>query len=312
MRVLVTGGAGFIGSHLTDAFLDRGDEVSVVDDLSAGQAARLDERAVLHKENIVHAAQLAALVEEIRPELICHLAAQIDVRASVAFPADDAQVNVVGTVNVLEAARRAGARVLLCSTGGALYGRDAPIPSLESVLPLPESPYGIAKSCAEQYVGLYNRLHGTGHAVLRLANVYGPRQDPAGEAGVVAIFCSRVLAGQQPTIYGDGRQTRDYVYVGDVVRAFLAAADAGRPGTWNIGTGIETTVLDLAASIGGAAGRAVEPEFAPERPGELPRSALAVDLARQDLGWSAATPLADGVRAVYRWIESGTPSRAGT
>ncbi len=312
MRVLVTGGAGFIGSHLTDAFLDRGDEVSVVDDLSAGSAARLDERAVLHKQDIVHAGQLAALVEEIRPELICHLAAQIDVRASVAAPADDAQVNVVGTVNVLEAARRADARVLLCSTGGALYGRDAPIPSLESVLPLPESPYGIAKSCAEQYVGLYNRLHAARHAVLRLANVYGPRQDPSGEAGVVAIFCSRVLAGQQPTIYGDGKQTRDYVYVGDVVTAFLAAADTGRPGTWNIGTGIETTVLDLAATIGEAAGRAVEPEFAPERPGELPRSALAVDLARQDLGWSAGTPLADGVRAVYRWIGSGTPYRAGT
>jgi UDP-glucose 4-epimerase len=312
MRVLVTGGAGFIGSHLTDAFLDRGDEVSVIDDLSAGFAARLDERAVLHKQDIVHAGPLAALVEEIRPELICHLAARIDVRASVACPAGDAQVNVVGTVNVLEAARRADARVVFCSTGGALYGQDAPIPSLESVLPLPESPYGIAKSCAEQYVGLYNRLHGTRHAVLRLANVYGPRQDPSGEAGVVAIFCSRVLAGKQPTIYGDGKQTRDYVYVGDVVTAFLAAADTGRPGTWNIGTGIETTVLDLAAAIGEAAGRAVQPEFAAERPGELPRSALAVGLARQDLGWSAATPLADGVRAVYRWIESGTPQRAGT
>ena len=312
MRVLVTGGAGFIGSHLTDAFLDRGDEVTVVDDLSAGCADRLDERAVLHKLSIVQAEPLAELVEEVGPELICHLGAQIDVRASVAGPADDAQVNVVGTVNVLEAARRADARVVFCSTGGALYGRDAPIPSLESVLPLPESPYGIAKSCAEQYVGLYNRLHGTRHAVLRLANVYGPRQDPSGEAGVVAIFCSRVLAGEQPTVYGDGKQTRDYVYVGDVVTAFLAAADAGRPGTWNIGTGIETTVLDLAATIGAAAGRAVEPEFAPERPGELPRSALAVGLARQDLGWSAATPLADGVRAVYRWIESGTPQRAGT
>ena len=307
MRVLVTGGAGFIGSHLTDAFLDRGDEVWVVDDLSAGSAARLDERAVLHKQSITEAGPLAALVEETGPELICHLAAQIDVRASVAAPAGDAQVNVVGTVNVLQAARRAGARVLLCSTGGALYGRHAPIPSPESVLPLPESPYGVAKSCAEQYVGLYNRLHGTGHAVLRLANVYGPRQDPAGEAGVVAIFCSRVLGGQRPTIYGDGQQTRDYVYVGDVVTAFLAAADAGRPGTWNIGTGIETTVLQLAEAISGAAGRAVEPEFAPARPGELPRSALAVDLARRDLGWTAATSLADGVRAVYQWIEAGVP-----
>ena len=312
MRVLVTGGAGFIGSHLTDAFLNRGDEVTVVDDLSAGSTARLGERAVLHKLSILQAERLAALVEEINPELVCHLAAQIDVRSSVLFPADDAQANVVGTVNVLEAARRAGARVLFCSSGGALYGRDAPIPSRESVLPLPESPYGVAKSCAEQYVGLYQRLHGATHGVLRLANVYGPRQDPTGEAGVVAIFCSRALEGQQPTIYGDGTQARDFVYVGDVVTAFLAAADAGRPGTWNIGTGIETTVLGLAASIGEAAGRALEPEFASVRPGELPRSALAVDLARRDLGWSAATSLADGVRAVYRWIESGAHDRAGT
>ena len=311
MRILVTGGAGFIGSHLTDAFLNRGDQVTVVDDLSAGLAARLDERVVLHTQSIIQAERLAALVEEIRPSLVCHLAAQIDVRASVAFPADDAQVNVVGTVNVLEAARRVGARVLFCSSGGALYGRDAPIPTVESVPPLPESPYGVAKFCAEQYVGLYNRLHGTAHAVLRLANVYGPRQDPTGEGGVVAIFCSRVLAGKRPTIFGDGKQTRDYVYVGDVVAAFLAAADTGRPGSWNIGTGIETTVLDLAAIIGEAAGRAVEPEFAPPRPGELPRSALAAELARHDLGWTAATSLADGVQAVYRWIESGTPDRAG-
>jgi UDP-glucose 4-epimerase len=310
MHVLVTGGAGFIGSHLTDALLGRGDEVTVVDDLSAGRAGRLDERAVLHKQSVIDAEQLAALVEEIRPELICHLAAQIDVRASVAFPADDAQLNVVGTVNVLEAARRADARVLFCSTGGALYGKDAPIPSLESVLPLPESPYGVAKSCAEQYVGLYNRLHGTRHAVLRFANVYGPRQDPTGEAGVVPIFCSRLLAGKQPTIYGDGTQTRDYVYVGDAVAAFLAAADSGRPGTWNIGTGAETSVLDLAATIGAAAGRPVEPEFAPQRPGELQRSALAAELARRDLGWGPATSLADGVRKVYRWIEAGTPDRA--
>jgi UDP-glucose 4-epimerase len=311
MRILVTGGGGFIGSHLTDAFLGRGDEVTVVDDLSAGSAARLDERTVLHKLSILNAGRLATLVEEISPELICHLAAQIDVRASVLSPADDAQVNVVGTVNVLEAALRVGARVLFCSTGGAIYGRDAPIPSLESVLPLPESPYGVAKSCAEQYVGLYNRLYGSRHAVLRLANVYGPRQDAVGEAGVVAIFCSRALAGERPTIYGDGRQTRDYVYVGDVVTAFLAAADTGRPGTWNIGTGIETSVIDLATIIGEATGRAVNPEFAPQRPGELPRSALAVELARRHLGWSAATRLTDGVRAVCQWIQSGMPYRAG-
>ena len=179
------------------------------------------------------------------------------------------------------------------------------------MLPLPESPYGIAKYCAEQYVDLYNRLHQTRHAVLRLANVFGPRQDPTGEAGVVPIFCGRVLAGKQPVIYGDGTQTRDYVYVGDVVAAFLAAADRGRPGTWNIGTATEVSVLDLATSIGEIAGRPVEPVFAPMRPGELQRSALAVKRARKDLGWQARTGLADGIRAVYQWIEAGTPDRAG-
>jgi UDP-glucose 4-epimerase len=310
MRVLVTGGAGFIGSHLTDALLARGDEVSVVDDLSSGQASRLDGRVSLHKVSVTDPEALGAAVRAHRPELICHLAAQIDVRASVAAPAGDAMTNIVGTVNVLEAARSAGVRVLLCSTGGALYGRDAPIPSMEDVLPLPESPYGVAKYCAECYVGLYNRLHETQHSVLRLANVYGPRQDPTGEAGVVPIFCARVLAGEQPVIYGDGTQTRDYVYVGDAVAAFLAAADRDRPGIWNIGTGVEISVLELAGVIGEISGRDVRPRFAPSRPGELQRSAIAVDAARRDLGWSAATALADGVRAVYRWIESGAQDRA--
>jgi UDP-glucose 4-epimerase len=310
MRVLVTGGAGFIGSHLTDAFLARGDEVAVVDDLSRGRHDRLESRAAVHKLSITEDGPLTALVERTRPELICHLAAQIDVRVSVAAPADDAQTNVVGTVNVLEAARAADARVLFCSTGGALYGRDAPIPSLEDVLPLPESPYGIAKYCAEQYVGLYNWLHGTRHTILRLANVYGPRQDPAGESGVIPIFCARVLAGERPVIYGDGTQTRDYVYVGDAVAAFLAAADQGRPGIWNFGTGVESSVLDLARLIGEAAGRPVDPQFAPARPGELQRSALAVERAERDLGWKPAVTLADGIRRVYRWIEAGAPDRA--
>ena len=310
MRVLVTGGAGFIGSHLTDAFLARGDEVAIVDDLSRGRHGRLDDRATAHKLSIADAGPLTALVEQTRPELICHLAAQIDVRVSVAAPAEDAQANVVGTVNVLEAARAADARVLFCSIGGALYGRDAPIPSLEDVLPLPESPYGIAKYCAEQYVGLYNRLHGARHTILRLANVYGPRQDPAGESGVIPIFCARVLAGERPVVYGDGTQTRDYVYVGDAVAAFLAAADQGRPGIWNFGTGIESSVLDLARLIGEAAGRAVDPQFAPARPGELQRSALAAEQAERDLGWKPAVRVADGVRRVYRWIEAGAPDRA--
>jgi UDP-glucose 4-epimerase len=310
MRVLVTGGAGFIGSHLTDAFLARDDDVSAIDDLSTGRPARLDDRVALHKLSVTDAGQLGQVVQSERPDLICHLAAQIDVRASVARPAADAQTNVLGTINVLEAARAVEARVLFCSTGGALYGRDAPIPSMEDVLPLPESPYGIAKHCAEQYLGLYNRLHGTAHSVLRLANVYGPRQDPTGEAGVVPIFCSHVLAGRGLTVFGDGTQTRDYVYVGDAVAAFLAAADQRRPGTWNIGTGAEVSVLDLAAVIGEVTGRTIEYMLAPARPGELQRSALAVDRARADLGWRARTPLRDGVRSVCEWIEAQTPDRA--
>lgn len=310
MRVLVTGGAGFIGSHLTDALLARGDEVAVVDDLSAGRPGRMIDEVPLLKVSVAEADQIEALTADFRPDLVCHLAAQIDVRTSVAQPAGDAQANVIGTVNVLEAARAVGARVLFCSTGGALYGRDAPIPSLEDVLPVPESPYGVAKHCAEQYIVLYNRLHGTGHTVLRVANVYGPRQDPAGESGVVAIFCAQALAGERPTIYGDGRQTRDYVYIGDAVAAFLAAADRGRPGIWNIGSGREVSVLDLAKVVSHVCGHPVDPLFAPARPGELLRCALASERARRDLGWAATTPLSAGVARVYRWIEAGANERA--
>jgi UDP-glucose 4-epimerase len=178
------------------------------------------------------------------------------------------------------------------------------------VLPLPESPYGVAKHCAEQYVGLYNRLHGTAHAALRFSNVYGPRQDPTGEAAVVPIFCARALADAPLTVYGDGTQTRDYVYVGDAVAAFLAAADRGRPGTWNIGTCSEVTVLELAKIVGDVAGRELEPQFAPPRPGELQRSALAIERAERDLGWRPAVSLATGVSAVYHWLEAGAEDRA--
>jgi UDP-glucose 4-epimerase len=308
MRVLVTGGAGFIGSHLADALIARGDEVTVLDDMSAGRPGRLPEAASVCKVSVTDGENLHALIEDCRPGLIFHLAGQIDVRASVSHPAQDALVNIIGTVNVLEAARTVGARVLFSSTGAVIYGRDAPIPSLEDVLPLPESPYGVGKHGAEEYVQLYSRLHGTSHVVLRLANVYGPRQDPA---GVVAIFGARALAGERPTIYGDGRQTRDYVYVGDAVRAFLAAAERARPGTWNIGSGTEVSVLDLAAVIARVSGRPVDPVFAPARPGELLRGALAPDRAARDLGWTATTPLEEGIGRVCRWIEAGVPADAG-
>ena len=263
----------------------------------------------MHKAGITDAAALRAIVSRAQPELICHLAAQIDVRVSVTEPTRDAQINIDGTVNVLEAAREVGARVLFASSGGALYGRDAPVPSGEDVPPQPESPYGIAKYCAEQYIGLYNRLHGTRHSVLRLANVYGPRQDPGGDAGVIPIFCSAALAGRDAPVYGDGSQTRDYVYVGDVVRAFLAAAGTGQPGTWNIGTGVQTSVLDLVQIIGGASGRPLRPQLRPARPGELQRSVLAVGLAERELNWRAATGLDGGIGAVYRWIEAGADDR---
>jgi UDP-glucose 4-epimerase len=310
MRVLVTGGAGFIGSHLVDALVARGDEVAVVDDMSAGRPGRVSAQAAVHKLTVTEAAALAAVTAEFRPEVICHLAARIDVRASVADPVDDAQINVIGTVNVLEAARTVGARVLFGSTGAVIYGRDAPIPSMEDVLPLPESPYGVAKNCAEQYVELYNRLHGTRHAVLRFANVYGPRQDPIGQVGVVAIFCAQALAAQRPVIYGDGLQTRDFVYVADAVNAYLAAVDRRRPGVWNVGTGVEVSVLELARIIGTVVGRPVDPVFAPARPGELRRGALASERARRDLGWIPTVSLAEGVRRVYRWIEAGAPEQA--
>ncbi len=310
MRALVTGGAGFIGSHLTDALLARGDEVTVVDDLSRGRLSRLDGHAAAHKLSITDVAPLTRLAIEVRPELIFHLAGHSDIRASVAAPADDTRANVAGTVNVLEAARAVGARVLFCSTGGALYGKDAPIPSLEDVLPLPESPFGVAKHCAEQYVSLYNRLHGCTHAILRLASVYGPRQDPAGESGVIPVFCERLLAGERPVIYGDGTQTRDYVYVSDAVAALLAVADKGRPGIWNFGTGTETSVLDLARLIAEMAGHQVEPEFAPPRPDDLQRSALAAYRAERDLGWKPSVGLADGLLRVCQWVEAGAPDRA--
>jgi UDP-glucose 4-epimerase len=310
MRVLVTGGAGFIGSHLTDALLVRGDEVMVVDDLSRGRIGRLDDRIILHEVSISEAEPLTSIVSRVAPELICHLAAQIDVRVSVDTPASDVQVNVAGTVNILEAARNVGARVVFASSGGAIYGRDAPIPSPEEVLPLPESPYGVAKYCAEQYIGLYNRLHGTRHSIMRLANVYGPRQDPGGDAGVIPIFCQAALANRDLTVYGDGTQTRDYAYVGDVVEAFLAAADVDRPGIWNIGTGLEISVLDLVQIIATLVGRPLRPKFSPARKGELPCSVLAVSKANRDLDWQAATCLAEGIGSVYRWIEAGLPDRA--
>ncbi len=304
MRCLVTGGAGFIGSNLVDALLARGDEVTVVDDLSTGRRSNLDSAlaagAELAELDIRDAAALAALASERRPQAVFHLAAQIDVRKSLEDPAFDAEVNVGGTANVLEAARGAGAgRVVFVSTGGAIYGegegQQLPLDETAAIAPL--SAYGQSKYAAEGYLALYERLYGLSSAALRLGNVYGPRQDPLGEAGVIAIFCGLLRAGGRPTIYGDGTQTRDYIYVDDVVRAALAAAESTVTGPLNIGTGRETNVLELAEALGRLGGsESFEPELAPPRTGEVQAIALDASRAERELGWSAATSLDEGLR----------------
>src|SRR3954454_11179983 len=303
MRALVTGGAGFIGSNLVDALLARGDEVVVVDDLSTGREANLDgaraNGAELVRADIRDGDRIAHVVSDAGPEVVFHLAAQIDVRKSVVDPGWDASINVQGTANVLEAARRAGvARFVNTSTGGAIYGDVDTIPSPESTPPAPMAGYGTSKFCAEQYCSLYARLHGLSAVTLRYGNVYGPRQDPLGEAGVIAIFCGKLMEGGRPRIYGDGRQTRDYVFVGDVVAANLAAADRTVGGAVNVGTGRETSVLDLVTILQQEGGRDdFEPEYADARLGEIERSCLDVTRARQELGWEAKTSLSDGMRA---------------
>jgi len=304
MRTLVTGGAGFIGSNLVDALLARGDEVTVFDDLSTGRRGNLDSAlaagAELVEGDIRDAAALAALAGERQPEAVFHLAAQIDVRKSLADPAFDAAVNIGGTANVLEAARLAGAgRFVFVSTGGAIYGEGEgkPLPLAEDTAIAPMSAYGQSKYAAEGYLALYERLHGLSGIALRLGNVYGPRQDPLGEAGVIAIFCGKLKGGERPTVYGDGTQTRDYIYVGDVVAAALAAAESETTGAVNIGTGREASVLELAELLGKLGGvEDFEPEQAPPRAGEVQRISIDAARAERELGWHPATSLEEGLR----------------
>jgi UDP-glucose 4-epimerase len=306
MRTLVTGGAGFNGSNLVDALLARGDDVTVIDDFSTGRAENLASAvaagAAVDRLDIRESAALRDAVDSARPDAILHLAAQMDVRRSVADPAFDARTNIEGTINVLEAARAAGARVVNVSTGGAMYGDVDTIPTPETVEPLPEAPYGQSKYCAERYVRLYERLHGVRGVTLRLGNVYGPRQDPHGEAGVVAIFCGLVDRGERPTVYGAGTQTRDYVYVADVVDGLLAALD--RPDAareYNVGTGRASSVLDIVAALAPHAANGFAPRFADARPGEIEHSCLDVARARAELGFTARIGLADGLRRTLAW-----------
>ena len=297
MRTLVTGGAGFIGSNLVDALLARGDEVHVVDDLTTGNRDNVTAAATLHEVSIVDAEGLTEAFSAARPEVVFHLAAQIDVRRSVSDPAFDASVNVGGTLRVADAARAAGARHLVfSSTGGAIYGDAEQVPSPEATPELPLAPYGMAKLAAEGYLRLYDRLHGLRATALRFANVYGPRQDPMGEGGVIAIFCGLAVDGGDALVFGDGEQTRDFVYVGDVVDALLAAGDRGAGfGPFNVGTGVETTVNALAEQLG------LQTRREAERPGEVQRSCLDPSRAARELGWTPATSLADGLERTQAW-----------
>ena len=306
MRSAVTGGAGFIGSHLVDALAARGDEVLVLDDFSSGKeenlTAALQAGVALTEIDVADAPAMLAAVEGLSPESVFHLAAQIDVRRSMSDPPFDARLNVVGTVNALEAATRAGAsKFVFTSTGGAIYGEGAErtdeLPFAETARCEPFSIYGQSKLAAEGYVGFYARARGLSATTLRLGNIYGPRQDPANEAGVVAIFCQAATDGRRPIVFGTGEQTRDYVHVADVVAALLAAEAGDDPGPLNVGTGIETSVLDLVELVGMALGRDdFEPEFAPARAGEVERTALDTFLAAERLGWRAERTLETGLR----------------
>ena len=310
MIALVTGGAGFIGSNIVDALIERGEDVVVVDDLSTGRRANLDgalaRGAALHELDVCDADALQALFAEVRPELVFHLAAQIDVRRSVADPAADARVNVEGTINVLAAAQASGARrVVYSATGGSVYGEAQQVPTPEDAPAQPLAPYGQGKLAGEGYLALFTRLHGLSTVSLRYANVYGPRQDPLGEGGVIAIFCGCFAEGRTPTIYGDGEQTRDYVYVGDVVAANLRAAELGVGGSINIGTGLETSVLDLVEAFRGLdGGEAFAPVHAPARQGEVLRSCLDASRARELLGWAPQVGLADGLQRTLATVSA--------
>ena len=300
MRAIVTGGAGFIGSHAVDALLERGDEVHVLDDLSTGKRERVAEGARLHVADIRAPDEV---FDAVRPDAVLHLAAQADVRASVERPDHDADVNILGTLRVLEAARRHGARIVFSSTGGAIYG-ECDLPASETNERRPVAPYGTSKLCGEEYLATWNRLYGPGHVSLRLGNVYGARQEPHGEAGVVAIFMGLLNEGGTPKIYGGGRQTRDYVYVVDVIRAMLAALGRDTGGVFNIGTGAETSVLELYEAVQRVTGSGREAELAPARLGELQRSVLDVSLAARELGWRPQHSLDEGLAETWRWVTS--------
>lgn len=303
MRIVVTGGAGFIGSHLVDAFVARGHEVLVVDSLVSGRRENLPEGATLVVAD-VRSDEAARAIEGFRPEVLCHQAAQMDVRRSVEDPVYDADVNLVGLVKTFEAARRAGAlqHALFAGSGGAMYGEQQVFPAPEDHPVAPESPYGLAKAVGEQYLALFHRLFGVAYTALRYANVYGPRQNPHGEAGVVAIFSQRLLDGQPITIFGDGKQTRDFVYVGDVVEANVRALEARLVGGYNVGTGVETDVNELAKTIIDLTGADAEPTYAPARAGEQQRSVISAKKLEEAIGFKPSVSLQEGLARTVEYF----------
>ena len=296
-RVVVTGGAGFIGSHVVDALLAGGREVTVIDDLSSGRRELVNPKADLEVLDISDEAALDPVIDAARPEAIYHIGAQSSVTVSVADPRRDLAVNTLGTLNLLEAARRVEAPLVFTSTGGALYGNEAPVPTPETFIPSPLAPYGASKWAAEAYINTWANSSRLPHAVLRLGNVYGPRQSPHGEAGVVAIFSHALWSGETPKLFGFGKPTRDYVHVSDVVSAALRAT--GVRGTFNIATGMETPVSRLFEILAAAAGREVQPAELPLREGELERSCLDASLAAEALGWSAGIELETGLKQTF-------------
>ncbi|UCG89371.1 MAG: GDP-mannose 4,6-dehydratase [Gemmatimonadota bacterium] len=308
-RALVTGGAGFIGSHVADHYLEAGYDVTIVDDLSSGREENIPRAAeFVHAD--IGSSEVRRLLERTRFDVLNHHAAQMDVRVSVEDPSFDARVNILGLLNLLEGARAGGTkRVVFASSGGVVYGESDDLPHVEHARKLPVSPYGVSKLTSEYYLAAYTQLYGMQCVALRYANVYGPRQNPHGEAGVVAIFCSRINRGQQLTVFGDGGQTRDYVFVRDVARANMLATKwwTDNPATidataFNIGTATETSVNELAQALIGAVGAAVSIMHAPERAGELRRSAVAIERAGRDLDWKPETALGEGLKQTYEWI----------
>lgn len=304
MKILVTGGAGFIGSHLTDAFIELGHEVVVVDNLVTGRKENLNPKAKFYEADI-RGAEIAEIFAREKFQVVCHQAAQMDVRKSVADPRYDADVNIIGTLNLLEQAGKTGVQsILFASSGGAMYGEQEQFPAEEEHRTWPASPYGITKLTCEKYIAFFGKNYGMKYGLMRYANVYGPRQSPHGEAGVVAIFTSRLLAGEQPIINGDGKQTRDYVYVGDVVRANVAALNYAHSDYFNVGTGIETDVNELFGHLNRITGNRAQEQHGEAKPGEQMRSVLDWSKAKRLLGWEPQMKLSDGLLETVKWFQN--------